>query len=160
MPAKDKIPDRLLAQTQSHEVFSKKTFVDDANYILLAPQDKQPELKQPPNGQCQIITFLDDESNFGVLRIHIDENPRRSISKKGFLENIITPGNHTVTANWPRSSNEESAVQQNISCNSGESLFVKVYTSGGIIRSLKINLKIESTDEALKILKGRRLIIN
>ena len=139
----------------------KEAFADDATYILLAPQDKQPELKQPPDGQCQIIIFLDDESNFGVLRINIDENPRRSISKKGFLENIIRPGNHTITANWPHSFDEDSAEQLNISCNSEESLFVKVYTSGlAIIRPLKINVKIESIDEALKILKERRLIIN
>lgn len=141
--------------------------VDDTTYIFLAAQLEQSKLEYPPKGQCQIITYLDNESKFGTLRIQIDENPIRSISKKGFLQNIVTPGDHTLTVRWPLDNEKvynkysgPAPVKQNLSCNSGESLFVSVYDTKKMFRARILNVKFETTDVGLKIVRERQLIIN
>jgi hypothetical protein len=144
---------------------SLESLIDGTTYIFFSPQIELSKLEHPPEGKCQIITYLGHESNFGALRVHIDENPKRAISKKGFLINIVEPGNHTFTADWAIDrktdyNKKKSPIWQNISCNSGESLFVNVYTTRGIIRNAKVNTKIESIDKGLKILQERRLIID
>jgi hypothetical protein len=141
------------------------SLIDDATYVLLGPQIEQSELEHPPDGQCQIITYLGDKSKFMSLRIQIDENPKRAVSKKGFLRNIVTPGDHTFIADWSLDPGipdkvKESPIEQNISCNSGESFFMSVFATRGIIRSPKLNMKIKANDEALKIVRERRLIID
>ena len=136
---------------------SLESLVDDATYVLLGSKIEQSELDHPPNGQCQIITYLDNKSNFVSLQVQIDENPKRAISKKGFLKNVVAPGDHSFTVDW--SLEKESPIRQNISCNSGESVFVSVFTSGGIIRFHKVNMEIKSTTEGLKVVKERHPII-
>ncbi|MFC1837312.1 hypothetical protein ACFLYW_01360 [Thermodesulfobacteriota bacterium] len=142
-----------------------ESLVDDATYIFWEHQVEQFELEHPPDGQCQIITYLDNKSKFGTLRVHIDENPTRAISKKGFLRNIVQPGNHTLTVDWPLCSEKSykmwaDSIRQSLSCNSGESLFVSVFDSKKVFRATRLNMKIESTDEGLKIVRERRLIID
>jgi hypothetical protein len=136
---------------------SLESLVDDATYVLLGSKIEQSELEHPPNGQCQIITYLDNKSNFVSLQVQIDENPKRAISQKGFLKNVVAPGGHSFTVDW--SLEKESPIRQNISCNSGESVFVSVFTSGGIIRFHKVNMEIKSTTEGLKVVKERHPII-
>jgi hypothetical protein len=139
--------------------------IDDATYVLLGSKIKQSDLEHPPNGQCQIITYLDNKSNFVSLRVQIDENPKRAISKIGFLKNIVSPGDHSFAVDWPLElfgkyyKPKENPIWQNISCNSGESVFVSVFTSGGIIRLHKVNMEIKSTTEGLKAVKERHPII-
>lgn len=142
-----------------------ESLVDDATYIFYSPQIEQSELERPPEGQCKIITYLDNKSKFGTLRIQIDENPIRSISKKGYIKNIVAPGGHALTVNWPLASEKvyktrETPIRQNLSCNSGESLFVSVFDSKKMFRAARLNVKLESTDEGLKIVRERKLIID
>jgi hypothetical protein len=142
-----------------------ESLVDDATYIFWEHQVEQSELEHPPEGQCQIITYLDNKSKFGTLRVHIDENPKRAISKKGFLRNIVQPGNHILTVDWPLCSEKSynmwaGLIQQNFSCNSGESLYMSVFDSKKMFRATRLNVKLESTDKGFNIVRKRRLIID
>jgi hypothetical protein len=146
---------------------SLESIVEDTTYIIFSPKIEQSELEHPPEGQCQIITYLDNKSGFGTLRVHIDENPQRAISKKGFLRNIVLPGNHSITANWPLGFDKtderyKESLQQNVSCNSGESLFVNISGKGAgfWFRPPKLNIKIDATEDGLQVIKERRLIID
>ncbi|MFC1845393.1 hypothetical protein ACFLZ5_11490 [Thermodesulfobacteriota bacterium] len=141
------------------------SLIDDATYVLLGPKIEQSELEHPPDGQCQIISYLGNKSKFVSLRVQIDENPKRAISKKGFLKNVVAPGDHSFTVDWPLEfgkayKTKEIPIRQNLFCNSGESLFVSVFTSGGIIRFHKVNMEIKSTAEGLEAVKERHLIID
>jgi hypothetical protein len=135
---------------------------DDASYTFLRPQVEQFELEHPPNGQCQIITYSRKGSGWG-FRVQIDENPNRVISKKGFLRNIVAPGDHILTLDWSLCLEEPSGpIQKRLSCNSGESLFISVSGTRAdfIPRASKLKIKIETADEALKIVPEKRLIID
>jgi hypothetical protein len=132
------------------------------SYTFLGPQVKQSELEYPPDGQCQIITYLSNGRR--VLWIQIDENSKQAITEKGFTKNIVIPGNHTIKVhwrhNWETTYDKKTILKQNISCNSNESIFVNVFTTREIIRPLKVNLKIEPFEEALKTIRERRVIID
>lgn len=146
---------------------SLESIVEDATYIIFSPKIEQSELEHPPEEQCQIITYLDNKSEFGTLRVHIDENPQRAISKKGFLRNIVSPGSHRITVNWPLGFDKtdgryKESPQQNVSCNSGESLFMNISGKGAgfWFRPPMLNIKLDTTEEGLQVIKERRLIID
>jgi hypothetical protein len=146
---------------------SLESLVDDATYIFFSPQIELSELEQPPDGQCQIITYVDNKSELKIFPVQIDENPRRTINKKGFLKSIVGPGDHTLSVNWPRWAEEiykeySDPIQQVFFCNSGESFFVSVFGTPAkfMFRAPKLNMKLESTDEGFKTVRERRLIID
>jgi hypothetical protein len=139
----------------------------DDTIILFNPHIEYPDYEPNPEGQCKIIAYLGNKSSLKTLRVQIDKSPKRAISKNVYLKKIVAPGDHTLTVHWPLSwqmygHEKESSIRQNISCNSGESVFVSVFTtSGGIIRSYnKINMETKSTTESLKTIKERHPIID
>ena len=137
---------------------------DDSIIILELGRSEQPECEHIPEGRCEIITYLGDKSRLETLRVQIDENPKRAISRKGYLKNIIAHGDHKLSVLWPLSWEMASMKipirKWDFHCNNGESLFVNVFTNRGIIRSPKLNMEIEPIDEGIKTIQKRQLIID
>ena len=93
----------------------------------------------------------------------MDENPKRAISRKGFLQNIVEPGDHTLTINWPldfEKSYKTGPIFKNLACTSGETLFVSVFEIDKLFRAPKLVAEIETTQAALHTVLQRRLIID